>query len=272
MPDADALPLSVAIICRDNERTIGRTLESVRGLAQQIVAVDSGSTDRTLDMLREAGADIIEHEWLGFGAQKNLAMTHCREPWTLFLDSDESVEPNLAQSMRDALRRDDLAVAGYEVNRAIVYSGRVLQHAWRPEWRLRLIRTGWASWSDDRVHETLRLRDEHTGRRIERLDGDLRHDAIPSVATHLIKQVEYARLGAADYVDRGRRGSVRSLIVSPLGAWLKQMVRRQAWRDGWRGWSAASISACTTLVKHLVLLEMTRGDRDSSNQESRRAE
>lgn len=259
MPDADPLPLSVAVICRDNERTIGRTLNSVRDLARQIVVVDSGSTDGTLNLARSAGAEIVEQEWLGFGAQKNVAAKHCREPWILFLDSDESVEPNLAAAMREALKHDDPAIGGYEMNRAIVFAGRMLQHAWRPEWRLRLVRNGWAAWSDDRVHESLDFIDAHADARIERLRGDLRHDAIPSITAHLAKQLEYAELGATDYIAKGRTGRVSSLVTSPIGAWAKQILRRQAWRDGWRGWSAASISACATLMKHLVLLERTRG-------------
>ena len=259
MPDAATLPLSVAVICRDNERTIGQTLDSVRGLARQIVVVDSGSTDGTLKLARTAGAEVVEQAWLGFGAQKNVAAKHCREPWILFLDSDESVEPNLAAAMREALKLDDPAIGGYEVNRAIVFAGRMMQHAWRPEWRLRLVRNGWAAWSDDRVHESLDFINAHAGARIERLRGDLRHDAIPSITAHLAKQLEYAELGAADYIAKGRTGGVSSLVTSPIGAWAKQMLRRQAWRDGWRGWSAASISACATLMKHLVLLERTRG-------------
>lgn len=258
MPPDSRLPLSVAIICKNNESTIGRTVASVGAIARQIVAVDSGSTDATPRILRDAGAEVIEHEWLGFGRQKNIAMEHCREPWTLFLDSDESVEPELAASIRAALSgaRDD--IAGYEINRKIFYAGKLLHHAWQPEWRLRLVRTGWARWSDDHVHESLELSPEHAAKRIERLRGDLRHDAIPNVTEHLRKQIEYARLGAADYAARGRRGSVTSLIVSPVTAWLKQLVMRQAWRDGWRGCAAASISACATMMKHLALLELTR--------------
>jgi len=255
MLGSPAPQISVAIICRNNERTIGRTLRSVQGLARQVVVVDSGSTDRTLDIVRAAGAELIEHGWLGFGPQKNYAMEHAAQPWTLFLDSDESVEPDLARAIALAINRDDPAFAGYELNRAIFYAGQLLRYAWRPEWRFRLVRTGQARWSSDAVHESLDLIPEHAGQRIGRLAGDLRHDAIPSVAEHLRKQIDYAQLAAA---GTHRNESPISLITSPLGAWLKQMIRRQAWRDGWRGCSAASITAVGSAIKHLVLLEQAR--------------
>ena len=258
MPTTHAPPLSVAIICRDSERTIARTIESVQGLARQVVAVDSGSTDRTRDILRGAGAEVIEHDWLGFGPQKNLAMAQCREPWTLFLDSDESVEPALAESIRAALACDDPGVLGYLVNRKVVLAGRLLEHAWQPERRLRLVRTGWARWSDARVHESLDPLPERRAARIATLRGDLRHDAIGSITDHLARQAEYARLAALDAREVGRVGSVRALVGSPIAAWGKQMIVRRAFLDGWRGWAAGSISAAASMMKHLAILDATR--------------
>jgi len=252
------LPLSVAIICRDSERTIGRCVASVRGLARQVVAVDSGSTDATVRLLRDAGAEIVEHEWLGFGPQKNLAMARCREAWTLFLDSDESVEPDLAGSIRRALTRDDAGVLGYEVNRRVVLAGRMLRYAWQPERRFRLVRTGAAMWTDARVHEALVPADPAERRRVGRLAGTLRHDSIPTIAEHLARQAEYARLAGLDARARGERGSVASLIGSPVAAWAKQMLLRRAFLDGWRGWAAASISASASLMKHLAILDACR--------------
>jgi len=259
MPAADEPgPISVAIICCDNEQTIGRTLDSVRTLARQIVAVDSGSTDGTLDLLKDAGAEIIHQGWLGFGPQKNLAMSQCTQPWTLFLDSDESVEPALADSIRATLTPDDPNIVGFQLDRAVYWAGTMLRHAWRPEWRLRLVRTGAARWSDDRVHESLDIDPAHASRRIVRVRGQLRHDAIGDIPGILARQVAYAKLAADDFAASNQTESVLSLLTSPMGAWLKQMVLRQAWRDGWRGWGVASIVASASLMKHLALLERSR--------------
>lgn len=270
MPAADEpAPISVAIICCDNQQTIGRTLDSVSALARQIVAVDSGSTDGTLELLKNAGVEIIHQDWLGFGPQKNLAMSRCAQPWTLFLDSDESVEPALADSIRAALTPDDADIVGFQLDRAVFWAGKMLRHAWRPEWKLRLVRTGAARWSDDRVHESLDIDPAHTTQRIVRLRGQLRHDAIGAIPDLLARQVAYAKLAADDFATSDQTENVLSLLTSPMGAWLKQMVLRQAWRDGWRGWGAASIAASASLMKHLALLERSRMRQLDATQDRR---
>lgn len=254
--DRPPLPLSVAIVCRDNEATIGRTLESVRGLAAEIVAVDSGSKDATIGLLEAAGARVVRHEWLGHIRTKQMALELCTHPWILSLDSDESLTERLRASVRTAVARDDAGVAAYEVNRKVWWEGGFLEHAWQPEWRLRLVRRGAAEWGGYDPHDAL-LPDPGKGR-VERLDGDLRHDSFPTMADHLAAQVRHARVAAESYRRIGRRASVWRLITSPVGAWGKQMFVRQAWRDGWRGWCAASATAAATLMKHLILLELER--------------
>ncbi len=240
-------------MCKNNEETIGRTLESVRGLAREIVAVDSGSTDRTMEILSEHGARIIESAWLGFGRTKQMAMEACAQEWILSLDSDESLEPELRASVREAVERDDAGVAGYEVNRKVFYAGRFLNYAWQPEWRLRLVRRGKAQWGGYDPHEALHLIEGRSAR----LRGDLRHDSFRTMHDHLARQVGYGQAAAKSYERLGRKGSVLRLATSPVGAWLKQMVIRRAFLDGWRGWSAASATAAATLMKHAILLERT---------------
>lgn len=257
MPVVDEpLPISVAIICCNNEQTIGRTLDSVRGLARQIVAVDSGSTDGTLDLLEKAGAEIIKQEWMGYKETKQFAMEQCRERWMLSLDSDESLEPELQTSIRDLVLNDDPHIAGYELNRKVWWAGEPLRFAWQPEWRLRLVRAGVSRWVGRNPHDKLDFIDPKS--RSQRLTGDLRHDAFLSMEDYLRKNLNHSAVGARHHFLDGRRGRISRLVTSPISAWLKQMVLRQAWRDGWRGFSAASATAASALMKHLILLEMTR--------------
>jgi glycosyltransferase involved in cell wall biosynthesis len=118
MPD-----LSVAIVCCNNAATIGRTLESVRGMAREIVAVDGGSTDGTLDLLAQHNARIVSSPWLGHVRTKQLALDHCAGPWVLCLDSDESAEPELRRSIERVLASEIAAdVAGFEINRKVFYA------------------------------------------------------------------------------------------------------------------------------------------------------
>ncbi len=255
--------LSVTIVCCNNEATIGRTLDSVRGLAGEIVAVDSGSTDGTLELLRDAGARIIHQPWLGFVAQKQFALEQCQGAWVLHLDSDESIDAAMAESIRAMIVRDDPAVAGGWCNRMTYYAGHPLRHAWQPEWRLRLVRREQARWAGIDPHDELTV----DGGRTPRLAGTMRHDAISSAGDMLARQVSHARVSAAALHAAGRRGSVVQLIISPPAAWLKQVVGRRAFLDGWRGLVAASITAAATLMKHAILLERSREDAGRSRED-----
>jgi glycosyltransferase involved in cell wall biosynthesis len=257
-PSLEPLPLSVAIICMNSERTIERTLESVAGLASEIVCIDSGSTDSTPDICRRAGV-VFEHQaWLGHIKQKQVALGRCTQPWILCLDSDESLEPTLRASLRETLEAES-PHDGYEVNRKVFYKGRMLHHAWQPEWRLRLVRRGRARWGGYDPHDKLELTEP--GATAGRLAGDLRHDSFIDMIDYLTKQIALSRKAAESYRRLGRRTGPIHLVTSPSSAWLKQMVMKGAWRDGWRGWAAASGTAVAALMKHLILLEETRFEK-----------
>ncbi len=264
-PDTSAvtttpLPLSVATVCCNNETTIGRLIHSVRGLAAEIIAVDSGSTDSTVGLLKAAGATVIEQPWQGYVRQKQFALEQCTQTWVLHLDSDESLEPALRGSIEAAVRRDDLGIAGYEINRKVWYAGAFLEHTWQPEWRLRLVRRGRARWGGYDPHDDLKIIPASGSEpaRIERLAGDMRHDTMPSLGEFLERQARHARTAAASQFAMGRRGSMARVVFSPAGEWLKQVVLRSAWRDGWRGMAAATASSIGVAMKHALLLEATR--------------
>ncbi len=256
--EAARLPLSVAIVCRDSERTIGRVVESVRGLASEIIALDSGSTDGTVEILRSAGARIAHQPWLGFVRQKQAALDLCSQPWALHLDSDESLEPALAHSIRATIERDDPRVVACEVNRKVWYAGGFLEHAWQPEWRLRMGRRGRVRWGGYDPHDAMEVVPPASVGAVRRLAGDLRHDCVPTIGEFLERQARHARTAAGSLSATGRRGSLTRLALSPLGEFSKQMVIRRAFLDGWRGWVAASASSAAALMKHAALLEATR--------------
>ncbi|MDP1663315.1 MAG: glycosyltransferase family 2 protein [Phycisphaerales bacterium] len=255
-PAPSRLPLSVAIVCKNSAATIGRTLESVKGLAGEIVAIDSGSTDATIPMIEAAGGRVIASAWLGHVKTKQKALEAAKQPWVLSLDSDESLEPVLEASIRAAVTRDDPAVDGYTLNRKVYYDGRFLNYAWQPERRLRLVRSGKAKWQGIDPHDQLALIDASTSP--GRLDGDLRHDSFQTFEEQLRKQVGYARLMAGELVARGERGSHWRLLTSPPGAFLKQMLLKRAFMDGWAGWLAAAATAQQALMKHAITIELAR--------------
>lgn len=248
-------PLSLAIVCKNNEPTIGRVLESVRGVATEIVAIDSGSTDGTIALLEAAGARVIRAEWRGHVATKQMALEACAHPWVLCLDSDEPVMPDLAASIREAIAKDDPAVSGYRVNRKVWYAGGFLEHTWQPEWRLRLVRRGRAKWGGLDPHDKMEVTD---GGKVLDLAGTLRHDSFATIGEHFAKQVGHAKVAAKSLYDAGGRSGVLRMLVSAKMAFLKQYVLKSGWRDGWRGAVCASSAAVGTMMKHAVLMELSR--------------
>ena len=279
MPETPLDNLSVSIVCKDNAATIGRTLESVRGVvggAGEIVAVDSGSTDGTIGMLEAAGARVVKSAWMGHVKTKQFAMEQCTREWVLCIDSDESLEPELVASIRGAIggsgdaQRTRHGVSGYpadgfEVNRRIYYRGRSLKHVWQPEWRVRLVRRGAAAWGGFDPHDSLRML---PGKRTARLAGVMRHDSFATFAEHMRKQWDHSTTMARSLHEAGVRGSYVRLVCSPMGAMVKQLVLKLGVLDGYAGWLAAASTAVGALVKHAALIELSR-DVESHEKEVR---
>lgn len=263
------MPLSVAIVCKNSDATIGRTLESVRGLADEIVALDSGSTDGTIGLLERYGARVIRTEWKGYVGTKQLALEACTQEWVLSLDADESPDAELASSIRRVIAAEQEHAPGtatlqrcdgFRMNRKVFYRGRPLRFAWQPELRLRLVRRDRARWAGFDPHDYLEPAEAAAVPRSP-LPGFIRHDSIGTFADFLRKQAGHARTMATSLHARGRRGRLLNLVVSPPGAFVKQLVLKQAWRDGWPGWLAAASAAAGALMKHAMLIELSRGAR-----------
>lgn len=247
----------MAIVCRDNERTIGRVLDSVRGLASQLVVVDSGSTDGTMGLVLacRAWAEVVllETAWRGHVATKQLALRACTRGHALCLDSDEPLTPGLGDAVRDACAR---GVAAARVNRVVEYRGRLLTHCWQPEWRLRLVRADLirdarAAWGGLDPHDKLGV----SGVPVEDLAGTLIHESFATFEEHLGNQLRLQAVSARSLRASGRRGGVARMVTSPVGAFVKQVVLKGGWRDGRAGWLAGGTAAAGALMKHMILLE-----------------
>jgi len=252
--EPDRLDLSVAIITCNNAATIARTLQSVAPLRPaEVVVVDSGSTDGTERICMESGAKVVRHAWEGHVRQKQFALEACGARWVLSLDSDESLQPELVQEIREALQRSQDDSAGYEMIRRLWWKGRELTHVFQPEWRLRLVRRDAARWTGYDPHDRLEVHGS-----VRRLRGIIRHDAFADVPDLVRKQVAHGLRAAESYKAMGRNGSLAMLAVSPTAAFLKQMVFKAAFLDGWAGWVCASGAAVSAGVKQMRLLELSR--------------
>ncbi len=252
----------MAITAKDSMRTLPRTLASIAGLAAEVLVIDSGSTDGTIEACRAAGAEVVHRDWEGNVAAKRCALERCAAaPWILVLDSDESLEPALAASIREALDRDDPAIDGYEINRKLHFAGAWLHHAFQPEWRLRLVRGGRATARGQAPHDELVLLDAPSPGsaprrgRIGRLRGDCRHDSFADLEDMLRRQLAYAKAAA---LGGASGGTLWDVLVSPGAAFLKQALLRGGFRDGWRGIVLAGGAAASTLMKHLFIMQRKR--------------
>ena len=248
------LPLSVALITLNEEANLLRCLESLRGLASEIVVIDSGSTDRTGEIARRFGARFRFESWQGHVAQKNLALLGCTQPWVLCLDADEAVSPELADAIRAVFAAESPQPDGFWINRRTFYLGQWVRHAWNPEWRLRLVRREKAQWTGRDPHDRLAVAGATA-----KLKGDLLHYSYADLQGHLERTLRYARTSADSLAQAGCRCRWYHLAISPWLALSKRLILKQGFRDGWRGWIIAYSAFLSVLAKYAFLREKQTG-------------
>lgn len=226
--------LSVAIITHNEESNLPRTLASVRW-ADQVVVVDAGSTDATVLMAREEGAEIFQENWKGFAAQKNSAINHCTCDWVLSLDADEEVSPALAEEIQTTLQSDNSYVA-YTMPRRNFFLGRPLRYGgFYPDRKLRLFQRGQARFAARAVHETLACNGP-----VGALKNPLLHHAYPTLASYIEHMNRYSTLGAEILIESGRtsRNSVAfawNILAAPAFNFLYNYIVRLGFLDGREG-------------------------------------
>jgi len=248
---ASRAPLSAVLITRNAAATLEACLESL-AFADEIVVVDSGSSDATVELAQRRGARVVQKEWLGFGRQKQFAVDQAKHDWVLCLDADERVSPPLAASIAKALEMPVSPV--YRMARRNRFLGRWLAHGeGYPDWSPRLFNRLNARWSDDLVHEKV-LYAVTPGT----LEGDLMHDSSDDLATYLDRQNRYTTLAARQAYELGRGANVLHLFFSPLVRFLKFYILRLGFLDGVAGLLHISIGCMNSYMKYAKLLELRR--------------
>jgi glycosyltransferase involved in cell wall biosynthesis len=236
--------LSVVIITWNEEDEIEACLRSA-AWADEIVLVDSRSTDRTVEIARRFTDRIFQKEFEGFTAQKRYATDLARGPWILNLDADERVTDELREEIRSAIEGGAPA-AGYRIPRLTWYLGAFVRHGtWYPDHKLRLFRKERGRWTGGSVHESVDVDGP-----VETLRSPLLHYSFRTLSDHHATIDRFTRLGAGDLAERGRGGSFLRLLVHPPATFIKSYVLRLGFLDGWRGFLIAALSARHAFLKY----------------------
>src|SRR5690242_6097818 len=253
--------ISACIITLNEADRIGACIASL-GFCDEIVVVDSGSTDDTRGIASEAGARVIEYPFEGYRAQKDFAVEHARHDWVLCLDADERVTPRLHASIEAARERGFAGAAGYRFARATEYFGAFLRHGNAyPDRVLRLFDRRRGGWNAGReIHEHVVLDGA-----VQTLAGDLEHVAYRSIDDQLARYRRYATMMAQDMHARGRRAHWYNLVVNPRWRFLRGYILRGGFLDGWRGQLFASLEADYTREKFARLMLLQRSGQSSAS-------
>ena len=244
--------VSVIVITRDEARNIGGALDSV-GWADDIVVVDSGSSDDTVAVARRHTDRVVTHAWPGYGAQKNFAAGLAAHDWVFSLDADERVTPALAQEIRTLLAAGPTRQA-YRIPRVTRYLGRWIRSTdWYPDRQLRLYDRRTGRWNDRRVHESVVV-DGVVGR----LQGELEHHAYRDISHHLRTIDRYSTLAADQMRAEGRRVRGIELVARPPLAFLRNYVARLGFRDRAPGLIVSILNSYYVFLKHAKRWEQQR--------------
>jgi len=244
--------LSVLIITKDEEKNIQECLESVTW-ADEIVVVDSGSRDRTVEIAKAYTPKVFSAEWRGYAETKRWALDKVTGEWILWLDADERVTPELAREIREAIR-NDRGIEGFYIPRKAFFLGRWIRHGgWYPGYVLRLIRREKAHFSHSLVHEYLDFQG-----RAARLHSPLLHHTDPTIEHYFEKFNRYTSLAAQELWERGRRFRLVDLIFRPIHMVLKMYVFKRGFLDGFQGFLLAILSGTYVFVKYAKLWELEK--------------
>jgi (heptosyl)LPS beta-1,4-glucosyltransferase len=257
--------LTVTVITLNEAAHIGAALTSV-AWADEIIVIDSGSSDGTVEIARRLATRVEQRDWPGYGAQKNRAADLASHDWILSLDADERVTPELAEEIRGVLHQPD--AAGYRIPRVTWYLGRWIRSTdWYPDLQLRLYNRRAARWNLRQVHEGIEL-DGRPGR----LRHEIQHYAYRDVSHHLATIDRYTTLAAEQSIADGRRTSALEAAVHPPLAFLRNYVLRCGFRDGAAGLLVSVLNSYYVFVKLLKLWERQQPSRQIEGAPAQRGE
>jgi glycosyltransferase involved in cell wall biosynthesis len=254
MTSTERSSISAFIVCCNEERQIRRCLESVKW-CDEIVVVDSGSKDHTLEICREYTSKIIHQEWRGYVLQKRFALEQCSSEWVLNIDADEEVSPELRDEIVNILTRDALqgrtGPNGYLINRVIFFLNRWWRKGgWHPEFRLRLCRRLQTTWGGEDPHEKASVSGS-----VGRCKSELRHYSFTDLADYVRRMNTLSSNATTTLKRRKSQPTLMAVILRPIARFLKFYIGKRGYREGLAGFIVAMIEAYAVLLKYAKLWE-----------------
>jgi glycosyltransferase involved in cell wall biosynthesis len=244
--------ISATLITNNEEVNIEEALQSL-AWADEIVVVDSGSTDATVEICRRYTDRIFKRAWTGFVDQKNYAVERASHDWIISLDADERISPELAREI-EQLRLAGLRHAGYRIPRVAFFMGRWIRHGdWYPDHQLRFFDRRRGRWQGGRVHESVQVEG-----RPGNLRGEIQHYTYRSLSDYLRRLETYSALAAQDYRQRGKKASLPKLVGNPCLTFLKAYLLKRGFLDGAPGLMVAIMGAVSVFFKYAKLHELQR--------------
>lgn len=242
--------ISAVIITLNEERNIERCIKSLLNVADEIVIVDSGSTDKTVEIAKQFNAIVINQKWLGYGPTKNLGHEKASFEYILSIDADEALSDELIRSIQNI--KSNLNAA-YSFNRLTNYCGKWIKHSgWYPDTKVRLFPKSIVKWNASEVHEELELQNI----KIQHLHGDLLHYSYYSIIQHVEKSVHYGKLAGKHLFDKGKTPSFFKIIFSPFVRFLKDYFIRLGFLDGAYGFFIAITAAYSIFIKYFYHFQL----------------
>lgn len=250
---ANPTPLSAVIITKNEAAHIRSCIRSLKGVADEVVVVDSGSSDPTVAICRKLGARVFHHPWAGYSGQKNWAQGKARHPIIFSIDADERLGDELRASI--SLLKKNYDGRPYEVNRLTGWCGHWVRHCgWHPDWKTRIFDRRLARWEGG-IHERLVF---ETLVAPGRLGGLLYHDSYGSVTDHIQQLNSFTSLMAQEAHRQGNRGGLFPLLSRPLRLFFTQYLQRRGFLDGYTGFAVTAISAFGEFLKQAKIIELER--------------
>lgn len=258
--------ISAVLIAFNEEKNIARAINSLKLFADEILLIDSESTDRTREIAENLGAKVIVQSWLGFARQKQFAVDTAAHEYIFSLDADEEVSLQLQTEISLLKNSEKKLFYGYKIPRLSFYMNRPIRHAgWYPDWQLRLFNRTKGKWKDVLIHESFEMKEDT---KIGKLKGDIFHYSVETAAEHhrMIGE-RYAPLAAQEMFERGKRVSKLKVASAGMLAFIRSYFLQLGFLDGFAGFCIARFAAHHAFLKNLLLYQKLQAEDQSADTE-----